>query len=264
MREQRSRHIVFPVYEGVSLLHLAGPLEAFHVADAFSAVSERSAKYGCTVVSTRGGRVMTADGVELNTKAARGREGPNRYLPCAGGFLVEDVTRDRVLVQWIWQTAPGFRRVSSVCVGSFLLAEAGILESRRAVTYWMHASLLASRYPAVHVEPDAIFVRDGRVWISAGVTSGIDLALALIELDAGRKVAIDVGRVLVVYLKRAGGQSQYSALLTAQAQSDSDTFTELEQWIAEHLKGDLRVEALEEQVVQQSHLVMLWLGKRRK
>jgi transcriptional regulator GlxA family with amidase domain len=107
---------------------------------------------------------------------------------------------------------------------------------------------LATRYPAVAVEPDAIFVRDGRVWTSAGGTSGIDLALALIEQDAGRKIAIEVARILVVYLKRAGGQSQYSALLTAQAQSDSDPLGELEIWIAEHLTADLRVEALADRV----------------
>jgi transcriptional regulator GlxA family with amidase domain len=169
-------------------------------------------------------------------------------LVVPGGFLVDDVTRDRALVQWIAKTAPECRRICSVCVGSFLLAEAGILDGRRAATHWLHAPLLASRYPAVTVEPDAIFIRDGRVWSSAGVTSGIDLALSLIEQDAGRKVAIDVARMLVVYLKRAGGQSQYSALLAAQAQSDSDRFSELEQWIAEHLRSDLRVEALAERV----------------
>ncbi len=115
-------------------------------------------------------------------------------------------------------------------------------------THWKHAPLLASRYSALTVEPDAIFVRDGRIWSSAGVTSGIDLALALIEQDAGRKVAMDVARMLVVYLKRAGGQSQYSVLLAAQAQSESDMFSELEQWTAEHLKDDLRIEALAEDV----------------
>jgi transcriptional regulator GlxA family with amidase domain len=135
-----------------------------------------------------------------------------------------------------------------VCIGSFLLAAAGILNAHRAATHWMHAPLLASRYPNVTVEPDAIFVHDGMVWTSAGVTSGIDLALALIEQDAGRKAAIEVARILVVYLKRAGGQSQYSALLAAQAHSGSDTFSELELWIAENLKGDLRVEALAEKV----------------
>src|SRR5215468_5323711 len=249
MQPTKSRQIIFTVYKGVSLLDLAGPLEAFRIADAFSSSRGRRAPYECTVVSSRGGRVMTADGVELNTKAAR-KAAKNQIdtLVVPGGFFVDDVTRDRALVQWIAKTASGCRRISSVCVGSFLLAEAGLLDGRRAATHWMHAPLLANRYPAVTVEPDAIFVRDGRVWSSAGVTSGIDLALALIEQDAGRKVAMDVARMLVVYLKRAGGQSQYSALLAAQAQSNSDMFSELEQWIAEHLKSDLRIEALAERV----------------
>jgi len=249
MQPSKSRRIIFTVYKGVSLLDLAGPLEAFRIADAFSPSRGRRASYECTVVSSRGGRVMTADGVELNTKPARkAAKNPIDTLVVPGGFFVDDVTRDRTLVQWIAKTAPGCRRVCSVCVGSFLLAEAGILDGRRAATHWKHAPLLASSYPAVTVEPDAIFVRDGRIWSSAGVTSGIDLALALIEQDAGRKVAMDVARMLVVYLKRAGGQSQYSALLAAQAQSDSDMFNDLEQWIAEHLKNDLRIEALAERV----------------
>jgi transcriptional regulator GlxA family with amidase domain len=110
----------------------------------------------------------------------------------------------------------------------------------------MHAQLLAQQHPNVKVEADAIFVRDGRVWSSAGVTTGIDLALALIEEDCGRETAISVARVLVVYLKRAGGQSQYSALLAAQAESESNNFAELERWIAENLKADLRIESLAE------------------
>jgi transcriptional regulator GlxA family with amidase domain len=249
MKPSGSRRVVFTVYEGVSLLDLAGPLEAFRVADAFSPPRGRRAAYECLVVSSRGGRVMTADGVELITTSVR-NEATKAIdtLVVPGGFLVDDVTRDRALVRWIAKIAPECRRICSVCVGSFLLAEAGILDGRRAATHWMHAPLLASRYPAVAVEPDAIFIRDGRVWSSAGVTSGIDLALSLIEQDAGRKVAIEVARMLVVYLKRAGGQSQYSALLAAQAQSDSDRFSDLEQWIAENLKSDLRVEALADRV----------------
>jgi transcriptional regulator GlxA family with amidase domain len=152
------------------------------------------------------------------------------------------------LVQWVRKRAPTCRRVCSVCVGSFLLAAAGVLDGRRAATHWMHAPLLATRHPQVAVEPDAIFVRDGRVWSSAGVTTGIDLALAMIEEDAGRQVAMNVARMLVVYLKRTGGQSQYSALLAAQVQSESETFDSLERWIAEHLNDDLRVGALAEQV----------------
>ena len=162
--------------------------------------------------------------------------------------FVDDVTGDRDLVQWVRKKAPTCRRVCSVCVGSFLLAAAGVLDGRRVATHWMYAPLLATRYPQVAVEPDALFVHDGRVWSSAGVTTGIDLALALIEEDAGRQVAMNVARMLVVYLKRAGGQSQYSALLAAQVQSESETFDSLDRWIAEHLNDDLRVGALAEQV----------------
>ena len=158
------------------------------------------------------------------------------------------MTRDGDLVQWVRKKAPTCRRVCSVCVGSFLLAAAGVLDGRRAATHWMYAPLLATRHPQVAVEPDAIFVHDGRVWSSAGVTTGIDLALALIEEDAGHQVAMNVARMLVVYLKRAGGQSQYSALLAAQVQSQSETFDSLDRWMAEHLNDDLRVGALAEQV----------------
>src|SRR5262249_47690482 len=147
-------------------------------------------------LSSRGGRVMSADGVELHTTSARSAaKSQIDTLIVPGGFLVEDVTRDRALVQWIAKKAAECRRACSVCVGSFLLAEAGILDGRRAATHWMHAPLLASGYPAVTVGSDAIFVRDGRGWRSAGVTSGIDLALALIEQDAGAKVALDVAPI---------------------------------------------------------------------
>lgn len=211
MRASSFRRIVFTAYDGVSLLDLSGPLEAFRVAADF-ALKEQRRTYECIVVSARGGRVKTANGVELNTRSARSVSGKTiDTLVVPGALRVEDVTRDRALVQWVRKTAPAYRRICSVCVGSFLLAAAGILEGRRAATHWMHAPLLASRHPSVTVEPDAIYVHDRKVWSSAGSTSGIDLALALIEQDEGREVAIKVARILVVYLKRAGGQSQYSA-----------------------------------------------------
>jgi transcriptional regulator GlxA family with amidase domain len=193
-----------------------------------------------------GGRVKTSDGLEIVTARARSIKAPIDTLIVPGGFWVEDVTRDRKLVEWVRSKAPACRRVCSVCVGSFMLAAAGVLDGKRAATHWMHAPLLAATYPQVTVEPDAIFVRDGRVWSSAGVTTGIDLALALIEQDAGRDVAMNVARILVVYLKRAGGQSQYSALLASQAESESDAFIALDQWIADNLTADLKVEALAE------------------
>lgn len=244
----KERHIALAVYRGVSLLDLGGPLEAFRVASAFGQ-SRKRVNYKCSVVSSGGGQVDTADGVPLMSQSIRSLDRIEiDTLIVPGAFVVEDVTRDAKLIKWIAKRAPKCRRVCSVCVGSFMLAEAGILDGRRAATHWMHANALAQKHPKVQVEPDAIFVRDGRVWSSAGVTTGIDLALALIEEDCGRDVAINVARMLVVYLKRAGGQSQYSALLAAQAETDADIFAELDRWIAENLKADLTVETLAERV----------------
>ena len=244
-----TRRIVITAYHGVSLLDLAGPLEAFRLASSLSARGRGSPAYECVVVSARGGAVMTSDSVELVTQSIEGLEGkPIDTLIVPGGFLVEDVTRDQALVDWVRERANGCPRVCSVCVGSFLLAAAGLLDGRKAATHWLRCGLLAARYPEVTVVPDAIFVRDGQVWSSAGMTTGIDLALALIEEDFGRQLSLDVARVLVVYLKRAGGQSQYSALLAGQFESASDDFTELERWIAENLTATLSVEALAERV----------------
>ncbi len=249
MRQSNARHIVITAYQGVSLLDLAGPLEAFQVASSFEGPRGRRVVYECSVVSVRGAAVRTADGVEIVTQSIRQVASTSiDTLIVPGAFNVDDVTRDQELVRWVARKAPACRRVCSVCIGSFLLADAGVLDGRRAATHWMHAPLLATRHPRVSVEPDAIFVRDGRVWSSAGVTTGIDLALALIEQDAGREIAMNVARILVVYLKRSGGQSQYSALLAAQAESESETFGKLEQWIAENLKRDVTVEKLAERV----------------
>jgi transcriptional regulator GlxA family with amidase domain len=210
------------------LLDLAGSLEAFRVASAFTA-PERRVTYECSVVSVRGGPLRTVDGVELVTDSVCSlSRKPIDTLIVPGAFAVDDVTRDRAMVQWVRRRAASCRRVRSVCVGSVLLAAAGLLDARRAATHWMHAPLLATRHPRVTVEPDAIFVRDGAIWSSAGVTTGIDLAPALIEQDAGPEVAMNVARILVVYLKRAGGQSQFSALLAAQAESEFESFGELE------------------------------------
>ena len=239
--------VAIVAYEGVSLLDLSGPLEALRVASTHPNHLGTSLIYECSVISVRGGPVMTADGVSLVTMPVDALDGLTiDTLIVPGACNVDDVCRDNELIDWVRRRAPGCRRVCSVCVGTFLLAEAGLLNGRRVVTHWMHCGLLSSRYPKITVEPDAIYLRDGTIWSSAGVTTGIDLALALIEQDCGRPVAMHVARVLVVYLRRMGGQSQYSALLAAQVESASDAFTELERWIVENLTADLRVERLAE------------------
>jgi transcriptional regulator GlxA family with amidase domain len=163
-------------------------------------------------------------------------------LLVAGGQGVEAAAANPVLVDWVRQRATQARRVASVCTGAFLLAAAGVLDGRRAVTHWKDCARLAQRFPAVRVEADPIFVCDGRVWTSAGVTAGIDLALALVEEDLGRSVALAVARYLVVFLKRPGGQAQFSAALALQAADDR--FGALHDWINNHLDDALSLSVL--------------------
>jgi transcriptional regulator GlxA family with amidase domain len=168
-------------------------------------------------------------------------------LIVAGGGGVHAASQDDALVAWLTQRAGVARRVASVCTGAFLLARAGLLDGRRAVTHWSRCAELARRFPAVRVEPDPIFIQDGAVWTSAGVTSGIDLALALVEADLGRAAALAVARQLVVFLKRPGGQAQFSATLRMQHGSGGAGFERLHGWIADHLASDLSVAVLAEQ-----------------
>ena len=243
----RPIRVAIAAYDGVSLLDLSGPLETLRLASTHPNHLGTKLAYDCHVVSVRGGTVMTADGLGLVTQplATLDRTSIDTLI-VPGACNIDDVFRDRKLIKWLRRRAPRCRRVCSVCIGTFLLAEAGLLRGRRAVTHWMHCALLATRHPEITVESDAIYVRDGAIWTSAGVTTGIDLALALIEQDCGRAVAMHVARVLVVYLRRMGGQSQYSALLASQVESATEAFTDLERWIAENLTADLRVDRLAE------------------
>jgi transcriptional regulator GlxA family with amidase domain len=166
-------------------------------------------------------------------------------LLVAGGEGVEAAAEDPVLIDWVRQRASRARRVASVCTGAFLLAAAGVLDGRRATTHWMYCARLAQSFPAVRIEPDPIFVCDGPVWTSAGVTAGIDLALALVEEDLGRSVALAVARYLVVFLKRPGGQAQFSTTLALQVAEDK--FGALHDWINGHLDNELSLSILADQ-----------------
>jgi transcriptional regulator GlxA family with amidase domain len=156
---------------------------------------------------------------------------------------VLQATRDERLVRWVKRAAARSRRVTSVCTGAFMLAEAGLLDGRRAATHWASAEALARRHPSVEVDAEAIFVRDGDVWTSAGVTAGMDLALALVEDDLGRRVALETGRWLVVFVQRPGGQSQFSPHLRAQV-AERRPLRELQEWMTANLAADLSVPAL--------------------
>jgi transcriptional regulator GlxA family with amidase domain len=166
-------------------------------------------------------------------------------LIVSGGAGVDAVSQNREVIARVRKMSSKAGRTCSVCTGAFILAAAGLLAGKRAVTHWRACGDLAARFPDIRVEPDPIFVEDGPVWTSAGVTAGIDLALALVERDMGRRVALQVAQRLVVFLKRPGGQSQFSAALEAQSSDDGD-FGDLHDWMADNLDADLRVECLAE------------------
>ncbi len=206
------RLIVILGFDGVQSLDVSGPLEVFDVAEQLA-----HGRYRHAVVSPDGEPFTTGSGLRIVASGSLGDvDGPIDTLVVAGGRGIASARRDPALVASVAAAAGRSRRVASVCTGAFLLAESGLLDGRRAATHWSAADRLAERHPGVEVDPDSIFVRDGNVWTSAGVTAGIDLALALVEEDHGRAAALDVARWLVVFAKRPGGQAQFSAPLAAQ------------------------------------------------
>src|SRR5215469_10327185 len=200
------------VYPAVQLLDVTGPIQVFASANDLVASAGGAPPYQLKLVTESDKGVMSSAGVALAaaplSRVGFGRRGEALdTLLVAGGQGVEAAAANPALVDWLRQRAKQARRVASVCTGAFLLAAAGLLDGRRAVTHWKECARLAQRYPAVRVEPDSIFVCDGGVWTSAGVTAGIDLALALVEEDLGRAMALAVARYMVVFLKRPGGQA---------------------------------------------------------
>jgi transcriptional regulator GlxA family with amidase domain len=190
------------------------------------------------------GQIATSSGLPIVAgRSIRQASGPVDTLIVAGGQGTRAAMENARLVSWIRRTAPGARRVASVCSGAFLLGEAGLLDGRRATTHWAACDALARRYPTARVERDPIFVRDGRISTSAGVTAGMDLALELVEEDGGRDLALAVARWLVMFLRRPGGQSQFSVQLRAQV-AERRGLRDLQGWIADHLGDDLSVTAL--------------------
>ncbi len=240
MARHPMRRVVLLGYDKAQLLDITGPAAVFAGANELSLAT---GGYALTLVSPGGGIVKTSSGISLATEPLSAARGPIDTVMVSGGPGMRAALRDRALLARLRAWSKRARRTCSVCSGAFLLAEAGLLDGKRAATHWRVCRELQTSYPEVRVEPDPIFVRDGAVWTSAGVTAGIDLALALVEDDLGHEAAMRVARGLVVFLKRPGGQSQFSAPLSAQAASD-DGLAELHGWMAEHLGADLRVERL--------------------
>ena len=242
VRRSGSRRAVLVVYDGAQILDVTGPAAVFTTANR----SSGSRHYDVEIVSSSGEPVATSGGVTIQTKplSAVSLRGLDTLLVVGGDDVaVESAIDDTALCRWLRAAAPRARRFGSVCSGTFVLAACGLADGRRVATHWEGAAQLAELFPALHVDPDALYVVDGPVWTSAGVTTGIDMALAMVEEDVGAPLAAAVAQRLVVYARRPGHQSQFSALLRAQVRRDAP-YAELVEWVHGNLEGDLGVETL--------------------
>jgi len=239
------RIVEIVAFPDVQLLDVAGPLQVFASANALDRQPGQSPPYKLRVVAGRT-PVNSSAGLDLLAHRLSAPREPIDTLIIAGGAGVHVAAEDKHLLRWLAARASAARRVASVCTGAFLLGEAGLLNGRRVVTHWADCTRLAQRFPKARVEMNPIFVRDDELWTSAGVTAGIDLSLAMVEDDIGHIAAAAIARDLVVFLKRPGGQAQFSAVLAFQHREGR--FDRLHGWTAGHLAGDLSVPVLARRV----------------
>ncbi|MDH4611607.1 GlxA family transcriptional regulator [Pseudomonas sp. BN102] len=236
--------VVLLVFPGFQLLDATGPAEVF------AAVGEHlprdaGAAYVLQSISVDGGLVRSSAGLELQSQAL---PEPASLSDCtllvAGGYGVQQAMGQGALVCWLKDAAPHVLRCGSVCTGAFLLAQAGLLDGRPVVTHWRYTALLQRLFPRLQVMEDALFVRDGNLYSSAGVTAGMDLCLSLVEEDHGRAISLQVAKGLVMYLRRPGGQRQFSAELLAQQASSGSMLEMLANWLRSHLHEALGIDAM--------------------
>lgn len=241
----QSRSIGILAFPGVEVLDITGPFEVFNFANLGlirRGITQQTI-YNLKILAEEPGPIATLSGLRIIAEDmydSAGAEFDTLLIP--GGFIEKTLSNQK-LIDWIQTMSKKVRRLVSVCTGAFLLAEAGVLDGCRATTHWDFCQQLSKCYPGVKVEPDYIFIKDGHIFTSGGITSGIDLALALLEEDWGRDLALHVARYLVVFLKRPGGQTQFSNYLTTEASHRPD-IRELQAWIMEHMHDDLSVETL--------------------
>ncbi|MBX3305105.1 MAG: GlxA family transcriptional regulator [Nitrospira sp.] len=228
-------------FDGVAALDITGPYEVFSI-PSYLGPDKTVPPYRIVLLADQPGPVRSASGLSLIADASwRNFHDKVDTLLVCGGPDMTTLQRDQKLLAWLRTMARRTRRIGSICTGAFLLAEAGLLNNRRATTHWREVKRLAQEYPSSTVEPDAIYVKDSHVYTSAGITAGMDLALALVEEDLGRDVALAVARMLVLFLKRPGGQSQFSTQLQAQA-VEGKRLADLLSWLADHHHTPLTVE----------------------
>lgn len=241
-------HVVFVVYPGFELLDTSGPVSVFTSANRALGLSDRPPFYAIDLVSAAGGPVTSSSGVAVQTQSLE-----DRAREAADTLLVAGAEREHLLpvladpawATWLPNLASKAQRFGSVCSGVFVLARLGLLDGHHVATHWDACAPLATAFPSVSVDPQALYVVDGRLWTSAGVTTGIDMALAMVAHDLSADIAGAVAKRLVLYARRPGYQSQFSPLLQAQVNADSP-FAGLIAWILENLDSSLDVPALAE------------------
>ncbi|HTD58991.1 MAG TPA: AraC family transcriptional regulator, partial [Solirubrobacteraceae bacterium] len=240
-----ARQVVILAYPGVQSLDVTGPLEVFAGAQTLiEALGRAEQGYDVLVLSRDGAPLRTSSGLSIVPHGDFAAT-PARIdtLVLAGGYGSRQASADPATIEWIARSSARARRTASVCTGAFLLAATGLLDGRCATTHWAAAAELARLHPSVRVDPDPIFLRDGPIWTSAGVTAGMDLALALVEEDLDRELALTIARHLVLFLRRPGNQAQFSATLASQ-EPLREPLRDTRRHIVEQLAGDLSVEAL--------------------
>jgi transcriptional regulator GlxA family with amidase domain len=237
------RHVVIVAFEDMQPLDAVGPHEVFHAATRVVQGAARPGGYSLTLASLHGGPVRSESGLEFATSALPDREGPIDTLILPGGNGSRRAAAQSELIDWVGAVACHSRRVATVCSGTFIAAEAGLLDGRRATTHWARAEELREAYPAVTVDVDPIYVADGKYWSSAGVTAGIDLSLALVEEDHGVVVAQTVARWLVMFLHRPGGQTQFASPVWL-PRAERSTVRAVQTLIEAAPEGDHRLPAL--------------------
>jgi transcriptional regulator GlxA family with amidase domain len=250
-RQPDTRRIGIVAFPGSQILDIAGPLAVFAEANQFcqNNFNAKQAAYQIELISTESDRLVDCYcGVNITAQTDfRSVRGAFDTLLIAGGYGGLHVEKIAGFLPWLRKTSNAARRIGSVCGGAFALAAAGLLDGRRATTHWHFCRQMAERFPAVRFDPDPIYIRDGNVYTSAGVTAGIDLSLALVEEDWGAELALLVARALVVFLRRPGSQSQFSASLSLQA-SDRAPMRDLQVWLLDNLREPLSVERMAAQV----------------
>lgn len=234
-----ARRIGFVVFDGLTMLDFVGPFEVFAMANSLA----HEGLYELVVIAPRRGPILSDSGLQLVPQEVFGASSRFDTIVTPGGPGLRQLETNRQVADWLKEQAAHTRRMVSVCTGLFGLAATGLLDGRRAATHWHHADEAARQFPRVSIDATILYLEDPPYFTSAGITAGVDLALALVEQDHGPALALSIARMLVVYLKRPGGQLQFSEPLRFQTRA-KDRFADLAAWLPGHLAEDLSVEAL--------------------